>query len=193
MGTVLFASFWVEGLGWVSVAYGLRAFAATSAFLRSGLLQNRTKAPDFFLKLLRFSIWMIVIGYWLGTFLPRHKTVMLHLIFLGGYSLMTFAVATMVVLSHGGEGTRLQKPLWILNLIAVTLPAALALRLAAQFFPDFYFQLLGISGAIWLTAAVSWLFFIFPKVLRLPKAGEFEQLHAEMKQRIANLQGPHVC
>ncbi len=193
MGIVLFSSFWVEGFGQVGLAYGLRAAAATTAFLRSGLLQNRPKAPDFFLKLLRLSIWMIVIGYWLGAFLPRHKTVMLHLIFIGGYSLMTFAVATMVVLSHGGEGARLQRPLWILNLIAVTLPAALVFRIAAQFFPNVYFQLLGISSVIWLTAAAGWLFFIFPKVLRLPKEGEFERLHEEMKQRVANLQGPHAC
>ncbi len=192
-GVILFSSFWMEGLGWVSAAYGLRAAVAAFAFLRSGLLQNRPKAPDFFLKLLRFSIWMVVLGYWMGAFLPRHKTMMLHFVFIGGYSLMTFAVATMVVLSHGGEGARLQKPLWILNWIAVTLPAALAFRLAAQFFPAFYFQLLGISGAIWLTAAVGWFFFILPRVLRLPKAGEFEQLHAQMKERIANLQGPHVC
>lgn len=192
-GIVLFSSFWVEALGWVSVAYGLRAAVATFAFLRSGLLQNRPKAPDFFLKLLQFSIWMAVLGYWLAAFLPMHKTAMLHFVFIGGYSLMIFAVATMVVLSHGGEGMRLQKPLWILNLIAVALPAALGLRLVAQFFPAVYFQLLGISGAVWLTAAISWLFFILPRVLRLPKAGEFEQLHAQMKERIANLQGPHVC
>ncbi|MBI1976247.1 MAG: hypothetical protein HYS56_01920, partial [Candidatus Omnitrophica bacterium] len=81
----------------------------------------------------------------------------------------------------------------VLNLIAAALPAALALRVAAQFFPAAYFQLLGVSGMIWLMAAAGWLFFIFPKVLRLPKAGEFERLHEEMKQRVANLQGPHAC
>ncbi len=183
-GVLLFCSFWLEGLGYRAWAYGLRALLVTSEFLWTGSITHFPKVSDFFAKLLWISFWMVVIGYWMVVIFPLYRTIMLHLVFIGGFSLMTFSVATMVTLSHAGEAVKLHHPLLVLWIVAIGLGCALILRVLAVFFPSFYFNVLGVASAFWLLAGVSWLCFVTPRILKIPDPGEFEQSHEEAKKRI---------
>ena len=112
---------------------------------------------------------------------------MLHLVFIGGFSLMAFSVATVVTLSHSGEAKALQRQLWALWVVAVGLAVALVLRVISGLPIDIginYFTILGIAAGFWTVAAVLWLCFISPKVLRVPNVGEFERQHELAKQRL---------
>ena len=187
MGALLFLSFWLEGLGKEVFGYGLRALVVTSECVKNGLLPRPPRVSDLFVRLIWFSVWMINVGFWAVAFLPSYRVAMLHLVFIGGFSLLTFVIATMVVISHAGEGERLHRPLWIFGVIAVGLMLTLSKRLAVVFFPDFYFNFLGISAALWIAVGVSWLCFVAPRIVKIPEADEFGRMHEEAKERMLNL------
>lgn len=184
-GCALVFSFFLEGMGWKSFAYGLRAVVVTvvMAWTRAWPLKPRSR--DFYILLLWISMGMVVCGYW-GTFIfPTFRIEMLHLVFLGGFSLMTFAIATMVVLSHAGEAMELRKPLWILKVVLVSVLLSLVLRITARFFLGMYFYFVGGASVVWLVGALLWLCFILPRVFKVPPPQTFEAFHERVKKELS--------
>ena len=180
-GILLFLSFWFEGLGAPVLAYGLRAIIVSGIFLFTGALPLVPRVRHAFTWLLWLSFWMVALGSWVEFLFPSHRVIALHLVFLGGFSLMTFAVGTVVVLSHAGEVQRLYKPLPILWFVASCVLGALGLRISADFFPAKYFNLLALAAVIWMTGALSWLLFILPRIFRTPGDWTFEREHQKSK------------
>lgn len=184
LGGLLFLGFWFETESMERVSHGLRALVVTGVFFLTRSLPRFPRSRAFFSKLIWVSLWMIVLGLWLTAFFPAYEKTMLHFTFLGGFSLMTFAVATMVVLTHAGEAGRLQRPLFILRFTALGIVVALSFRIVAGFIPALFFQLLGFAAVSWILIGAGWLCFIAPKLLKAQKAGEFERQHEEMKRRV---------
>ncbi|MBI2496083.1 MAG: NnrS family protein [Candidatus Omnitrophica bacterium] len=183
-GLVFFTSFWVEGRGAVGWAYRLRALLLTVELAWTSRFYLPPASPERYVRFLWVSLWMIVIGFWGAGLAMRFRVAMLHLAFLGGLSLMTFAVATMVVLSHAGEGWRLRQPLWVLRVIGAGIAVAIAARLAADFMPNRFFTLLGLAAFAWSAAGVSWFVFALPFVVRQVSSAAFDEMHEEAKRRL---------
>lgn len=183
-GLLLLASFVLEGVGHRPAAYLLRAILVTVFFVRTGALATRPVVRDQFVRYLWLSLWMVFLGVWAAALLPAHRVAALHLVFVGGYSLMTFAVGTMVVLSHAGRAKSLRTPSWALRVTGTGVLAALALRLAATALPERYFLLLGAASALWLLAAVTWLAAMAPRLLETIPVIEVEREHEESKLRV---------
>lgn len=163
-------SFWLEGTHEDFKGYALRALVVTAELLWTRALLLRLPAiRSLFTKLVWISFWMVAVGAWATTFFPKLHKEMLHLEFIGGFSLMTFAVAAMVVLSHSGEGKRLHRLLWIWGWIGSGLFVALILRLIVPFFSNYYFIVLGAASGVWIVTAAGWLFFAVPFLLRVPE------------------------
>ncbi len=179
----LFLSFWLEGLNQMQVSYGLRALIATIVFLRAQVLLCFPQTEGLYIRLAWISVWMVVVGLWLTAVFPQYSVVMLHICFIGGFSLMTFVVGMMVVMSHAGEHDQLKKPLWILWIIALAMGFALMKRIFVISFPDAYFKFIGLSSAAWMVGAVAWLIFIVPKLFIVPAEDEFGKMHEEAKSR----------
>ena len=165
-GINLLVSFWLEGKGWIAVAYSLRAVIVTAELLWTTAIFRFPVAKELFARLLWFSLWMVITGYWGSALFPMLRKEMLHISFIGGFSAMIFSVATMVILSHAGEGEKLKKPLWALRIAAAGAFFALVFRLTASFFPAHYFGWLAAASACWLAAGFCWLWFIIPKLMR---------------------------
>ena len=182
-GMILFLTFWLEGIGFKAVAYALRAIVVTGEFLFTGVLPGPPRVKSVFALMLWISFIMVTFGSWGEFFFPKYRVAMLHFVFLGGFSLMTFAVGTVVVLSHAGEGGKLYRPLPVLWLVLVCVLGALVFRVSADLFPAQYFNLLGKAAAIWLMGALIWFLFILPKVFRFPEDGTFEREHEKAKIR----------
>ncbi len=178
------ASFVFEGQKWYFLAYGLRALVTTVIFSRTRVIPGPPKTGDFYIRLIWISSWMITIGLWGAALWNDYRIVWLHVAFIGGFSLMTFAVASMVIMSHAGEGHRLQKPLWIFWMIGLGLAAVVFQRAAVVIFPDRYFQLLGVAAVIWMAVGLSWLIFILPYIFKIPKEDEFAKLHDQAVSRV---------
>ncbi len=190
-GTIFFSSFWL-GLRNLQLSYLLRAFIITIEYLWTCTYLKPPKNPDFYVKLIWISLWMVILGSWSVALLPQYRTAMLHLIFIGGFSLMIFSVATMVVLSHGGEPEKIGRPLAILWSSGIGVAGSLACRIAAAFFPEKYFIFLGLAGIFWTITAGLWFFFALPKILKPMSSVELAQCHEDSKQRIAKLRGQSV-
>lgn len=189
-GAVFFGSFWLEGGGWIRPAYGLRAAVITAELLWTTQWYRSPRLPEGYLRLLWLSLWMIIPGFWAVVLEPRLRMAAVHIVFLGGLSLMVFAVGTMVVMSHAGEGARLRQPLWVLKVVGIGVGGAALLRLAADGLPQRYFLLLGLAAVCWMAAGIGWLAFVIPRVLRPLPEGEFERLHEDAKRRLRRTADP---
>lgn len=183
-GLLLFLSFWVEGAGAVAWAYRLRAIIVTAELAWTTRFIRRPAVPDRYVQFLWVSLWMIVLGACGAAVAARFRVALLHLMFLGGFSLMSFAVATMVVLSHSGEGQRLRQPLWALRAVGIGLAVAVAARLSADAFPRSFFQLLALAAAAWSVAGVSWLMFAAPFLVRAASPEAFDRAHESAKRHV---------
>jgi uncharacterized protein involved in response to NO len=176
---LLVLSFFLEGSEEAFVAYALRAAVVTGMFLWSRSLNTKIiSGPSLFVRLLSASFWMIAIGYWLIPLFPKLHVPLLHLVFLGGFSVMIHCISTMVVLNHSGRGDLLHRPLWIFWLMGLFVFTSLGIRVAATFFGTHYFLLLGISASLWLLAGIGWLLFSFPYIFHAPKKASDPAGHA---------------
>jgi uncharacterized protein involved in response to NO len=96
---------------------------------------------------------------------PDLRIAALHVLFIGGFSLMGFGVATHVSLSHLDlEALALGSPAAVKVLGATVLLATLA-RVAADL-SHTYFDHLGWAAALWLVGSGVWLAFLGPKLGR---------------------------
>src|SRR3989338_7128353 len=81
-------------------SFFLRSAVVMTIYIRSGALVRRPLANEDYVWMLWMSFWMVTMGHAAIAFFPAFRTLFLHLVFLGGYSAMTFAVGTMVIFSH---------------------------------------------------------------------------------------------
>ncbi len=183
-GAALLVSFGMEGARRVAAAYRLRALLVSAELLWTTRFYLPPRSAELYVRLLWVSLWMLVLGLWGAALWLRYRIAMLHLMFLGGFSLMAFAVGAMVALSHTGEGRRLQQPLWSLRVVGAGIALAVVARVTADLRPSAFFLWLGVASVSWLIAAVSWLWLVLPAVVRTLPPGEFERMHDAAKRRV---------
>ncbi len=183
----LCVTFYWEGVGNFFPAYFLRAFVIGLIYFRSKTLVLKPLVQDPYAQWLWLSFWMVFLGYAGLPFFPAYRSAFLHVVFLGGYAVMTFAVATMVIFSHGGESAGLQKKHWQFPVMGIFLGSALFLRVTAVYFPSSFFHLLAGASIAWLLTAILWLFFTAPLLFKSLTKEEFERCHDEAKERVAVL------
>ena len=162
-GGLIFASFFLE-TDFPRGAFGLRAALVTIHFLLFAKIGRVLQKKTATIILFWISCWMIPLGLWFGFFLPRLRVAALHVIFIGGYSLMIFSFGMLVVLSHSGKAALLNGKLWMLKTIGLFTLLALGFRVAADFFPNRYMIFLHNASGFWVLAAVLWLFYALPKM-----------------------------
>jgi len=184
LGAILLSSFFIEAAGNIWVSYLIRALVITLVLIGTKAWPKPPKVKEQYVFMVWVSFWMIFIGVWSLVLFPPLSTLLLHLVFIGGFSLMTFAVGTMVVLSHAGEVERLRKPLWILRIVNIGIALSLGFRFLADFHSEYFFRYLALSASAWLIAAISWLLFILPLVVKIPADGAFDDAHERAKKNI---------
>lgn len=192
-GLVLLASFFLEGFGLGKIAYGVRALLVSSLMIWTRSLVFKPLMTEQYVRLLWLSLWMVALGSWAAFIFPAHRVAMLHFIFIGGYSMMIFAVATMVITSHAGRPEQLRRPSKALYFAAIAVAGSVLLRVISAFFSSWYFQLLGVSSLLWLAGGAGWLMRMIPLVLSFPHADEITKIHEEAKKRVSKLQENVTC
>lgn len=165
-GALLFLSFWLDP--WVSPEVGaaVRALVVSVQILRTARVYLFPPEKNITIGLLWISYWCLMTGLWGAFLFPAYRIAALHFVFIGGFSLMTFAVATKVIFAHAGLEEAFHRPLipmWILGLLVF---AALGLRVLADFLPSLYFPLLTAAAASWILGALVWLSFVGMALLR---------------------------
>jgi uncharacterized protein involved in response to NO len=111
--------------------------------------------------------WLVILSLWLVAAAPGYRVDLLHVMFIGGFTLLILAVATRVTLSHGGHELARERRSWPLRIgLAAGLLALLA-RVGAPFSPDLYFEHLAWAGLLWIAGNLFWGFYLF-RLIRKP-------------------------
>ena len=103
---------------------------------------------------------LVVAAVW-----PSYRVAALHILFIGGFSLMAFGVATHVALSHLGLDALATGRPGAVVILGVCFLVALAARLAADM-SNTYFDHLGWAAAVWIGGSAVWLAFLGQRLLR---------------------------
>ncbi|OGR93573.1 MAG: hypothetical protein A2992_05530 [Elusimicrobia bacterium RIFCSPLOWO2_01_FULL_59_12] len=116
----------------------------------------------------RIACGMIPLGLIVQAGWPDHRLAGLHILFIGGYSLLVFSFALVVVLTHAAQASLLNTrlvPLWITG-IAVLI--AMGFRLLAEWDAWRYPTWIHAASGTWILAGAFWLTYVFPKLWRFP-------------------------
>lgn len=154
----------LEHQGWERGAPLARAgLVAAALVLGGGALQPPAK-PGLHRRFIRVAVWCVPAGLALAGLWPAYRVPALHVLFIAGFSLLAFGVATHVALGHLGlERLATGRPRAIAIMGTAFLGATLA-RLAADM-SHTYFLHLGWAAGIWLTGSAVWLAVLGPRLL----------------------------
>ena len=166
-GLALIASYWLEAdtVAAPPTAVALRAFAIL-LYLAIVIPFHRQSWPPRTMQVCaQLALLALAAGVLFPFAWPVQRLAGLHVIFLGGFSLITFTVATRVVLGHSGNEALFQARLPSLQITTLLLLAGAVLRAVGDFLPSRSHLLTGASHA-WMLGAAIWGFAILPKCFR---------------------------
>jgi uncharacterized protein involved in response to NO len=143
------------GFGLEPLAYA-RAAAVTAVLLPTVRPWRRPASPTTVAWCVWTGVWLVIAGSWLAAAAPRYRVDFLHVLFMGGFTLLILAVATRVTLSHGGHSLEAERRSWPLRLGMASGLFALVTRLGAAFTPDAFFAYLGLAAAVWIAGLLFW-------------------------------------
>jgi uncharacterized protein involved in response to NO len=174
LATALALAFVLEATGHGRSGAGLRALAATTLGLTSWKLGRLPGRRDRFGFALWGAGWMVLAGLWLMVLAPRLTLAGLHVVFIGGFGLLTLAIGTRVVVAHGRHPSARELAVlspWVVGAALV----ALALRVAAETLPSRPRLLLSASAAAWIAAWLLWAASALPLVAHTRRPAPLEQ------------------
>lgn len=165
VAAALVGAFALEALGRPVAGAWLRAAAAGAIVLLVWKLFRAPGRRDRSAFAMWGSGWLVLAGLVLAALLPRLPLLGLHVTFVGGFGLLTLAIATRVVVAHGGYGLS-DEPVVLGRWLVPAVALALLLRVAAELVPARAGALLALAGAAWAAAWLGWLARALPRMLR---------------------------
>jgi hypothetical protein len=166
VGMVIIGSFFVESAGSTRLAHGLR-FAATLVYLLIEFpFRLAPKMKSALGLALHTAFTALVSGFMLIAIYPAYRVGLLHLTLIGGFSVITFTVATRVLFGHSGNIEKLKlKNRWLLVAVGLML-FGMATRISGDFWPKVMFSHYSYGALVWVIGVGIWAYFTLPKVLQ---------------------------
>jgi hypothetical protein len=166
VGALVIVSFFVESAGRIRLAYGLR-FGATLVYLLLEFpFRLAPKMTNALGMALRIAFVALISGFILIAIYPQYRVALLHLTLIGGFAVITFAVATRVLFGHSGNLEKLKlKNRWLLVAVGLML-FGMATRISGDFWPKIMFSHYSYGALVWIIGVAIWAFFALPKVLQ---------------------------
>ncbi len=155
-GAAVLAGFVLEAFGWTRTGSGLRAVFVLVYFAREVPVHRARGVSGGLAVGLRLALVSVPLGYAVTAAFPAWQLAWVHIIFITGFSLLTFTVASRVLLGHSGQSHRFRDGHPAVLVLSGCFIAALVVRLAADFHADQRFLLYAVSGVVWVTGAVVW-------------------------------------
>ncbi|HSP46205.1 MAG TPA: NnrS family protein [Chthoniobacterales bacterium] len=160
IGVAITASFVIETAGPSRAACWIRV-AAIAFYLAARMpWRGHTFLADY----LRAGLLFILAGFTLIALWPNYRIGSLHTVFVSGFNLIVFTVATRVVLGHSGNLDRLKTRLWFFIFMSALLFLAMVSRVTADLSPRARIIHLLAAAFCWLVAALIWIIKVIPKV-----------------------------
>ncbi len=165
-GALLIASEAMEAMSLPRVGPILRGLVVAAGLALGGGAWHAPKKPGFHRRLIWLSMWLTPAGVLLSGLLPNYRVAALHVLFIGGFSLMVLSVGTHVSYAHlpGLEEVMTGRHPAIVAM-GVSVIVALLGRTAADVSHTYYQHLLSAALA-WIAGSAVWLGYLGPKLLR---------------------------
>jgi uncharacterized protein involved in response to NO len=164
-GLALALSFPVEQ--WLSLRLGLLlrgGVCAAELVLAGGLYRLGTR-PGLHRWFFRLAVWSVPLGLVAAGLDPFRRVQLTHVTYIGGLSLVAFAISAHVTMLHtGADRLADRRPLLVLLAGALMLAAAVV-RVGAESAPEHYLEALVLAASLWLAAATAWAAFLTPRLL----------------------------
>ncbi|MDQ3266496.1 MAG: NnrS family protein [Myxococcota bacterium] len=157
---VLFLSFFLEALVSARAAWSLRAILTGLVVVLGLKALDPPTQPGLHRRALWLGAWGIPLGYATMALFPAHRLAGLHVLFIGGFTLMLVGVSAHLVLSHGGHATLVRGRPLQLRLGLPLLAVALAARVLMSTDPSHLRLWSGLSSLAFLAASAAWLWLI---------------------------------
>jgi uncharacterized protein involved in response to NO len=164
-GLLILASLLLEQGGWIRLGPLLRAVVVTIGMALGGGAARPPARPGLHRRLVWIAVWLAPLGLLISAIWLDYRVPALHVLFIGGFGLLAFGVATHVTFSHLNlEHEREGSPLAI-QLMGWGIILAMLGRFAADWSAT-YFEHLGAAAAAWLIGTAAWLVYLGPRLLR---------------------------
>jgi uncharacterized protein involved in response to NO len=160
IGLIVIGTFLLESLSPNQAAAWIRAGAIAVYLLLRMPWRGRTFLADY----LRISLLFILAGFTAIALWPGYRIGELHIIFITGFNLIVFTVATRVVFGHSGQIERLKGRLWFFIVMSGLLFLAMISRVTADLAPAARTIHLVGAAFCWLAGALLWFVKTIPKV-----------------------------
>ncbi|MCC5835036.1 MAG: NnrS family protein [Opitutales bacterium] len=165
-GGLVIISFVLEAVGYFHLAHGLRALGVALYFFHEVPVHQAKFSKGSLALALRIALFAIPLGYVLMALMPAYQSGLAHVVFVTGFSLLTFTVASRVLLGHSGQSEKFSqvlKPiLWMTGLLTF----AMALRVAADFLPSGRIHAYATASVIWAIGTFIWAKALLPSIAR---------------------------
>ncbi len=164
-GIAIFLSLLLEQFGFERSGPLLRALVVAIGLGFGGGAMRLPGKPGAHRKLVWLAVLLMPVGLIASAIWPDYRVPAMHILFIGGFSLLVFEVGSHVAMSHlDMEQLALGRPPAVIILGAAFL-IALSARLAADASNTYYIHL-GWAAAVWIAGTAVWLAFFGPKMLR---------------------------
>ena len=160
IGIAIIASFLMESVAPSRAAGWIRVAAIAICLSWRMPWRGRTFLADY----LRAGLLFILAGFIMIALWPNYRIGSLHTVFITGFNLIVFTVATRVVLGHSGNLDRLKSRLWFFIFMSSFLFLAMVSRVTADLSPRARIIHLLAAAVCWLVAALIWIIKVLPKV-----------------------------
>lgn len=165
-GLAVIVSFFLEAWGQLRTGWLLRACGILVYFYREVPVHQAAFGRGSLAWSLRIALAAIPIGYLAMAWLPVRHMTLIHIVFIGGFTLLTFTVATRVVLGHSGQSEKFARPLKSIAVMAALFILAMATRISADWMPELRMSHYAYAALAWTAAALVWTVTILPGVRR---------------------------
>jgi uncharacterized protein involved in response to NO len=162
----LFLGSFAAELDWPRLAVGLRGALAAVEIVFVADVLRRPRAPGLHRRVYQLAMLMVPTGLLAAALGPAYRVPLLHLTFISGLSLLVFAVGAHVTFLHTGREPLARSRPWPIAAVAILTLAAAAARASAERWSAHYVTALGVAASLWLAAALIWLGYLGPMMLR---------------------------
>lgn len=167
VGVVFLASFALDP----RYGSGVRGLCAAAEIVVCAGIVRRPRARGLHRKLYQIAMLLVPTGLIAATLVPAFRVPLLHLSFIGGLSLLVFAVGAHVTFLHTGHDALANRRPWPIAVVGVLTLAAMLTRVCAErLWSSHYFGALATAATLWLAAAVIWAAYLAPMLLARRRA-----------------------
>lgn len=163
-GATVLLSFVAEAFHLLPLAYTLRGLAVLAYFAREVPVHKAAFSKGSLALALRIALACLPLGFFIMAAMPGRQVTFVHVVFIGGFSLLTFTVASRVILGHSGQDRLFSANLRSVFALIGFLILALATRLAADWMPDSRFTHYAYAALAWTTGVAIWAAAFLPGV-----------------------------